>query len=153
MHVNYLKYLIIILVGYLLSGCNQSSDIPLKVAIVGDNYLWKVCYAGQDGILLSQDDIILNGDLYLPDNHKVEVYLSSKDNFYFWIAEDFQLKGLAQKNQVEKLTFETSAKGVFKVEADPMCGFSHESLEMKIVVVDEEQFQKFIAENQALPYQ
>ena len=107
---------------------------PLVIDIIGNEYRWYYRYPGADGILDTPDDILSDGDLHLPINMAVVLQLKSKDNIYtFSLPHINQLK-MAIPEMIFKLEFTPDSLGVFVLEGEQMCGFSHDSLKANLIV-------------------
>ena len=137
-----IQYLLVCVCWIGLNACSFTNNSPLQIEVVGENYEWSTRYAGNDGLLHTQDDIICSGDIYVPVNETIQIHLTSKDNMYFWFLDEYKQKGLAMLDRVELLNFETARVGKFPIEADQFCGFAHESLQINFVVVNQEKFKQ-----------
>jgi len=125
----------------IFAGCNASNrDETIKtitIDVTGDSFHWHFDYPGEDGLLGNADDRRSTGILYLPDNANVTLKLHSKDYLYSFSLPKFGQSGIAVPELDYTLNFSTEMPGAFKVLGDQFCGFSHDTLNVNVQVLDQ----------------
>ncbi len=127
---------IFILVFPLLSACQPQQDI--KIRAVGEGFYWHFTYAGQDGILDTQDDIHQPKILYLPKGRSSKIQVTSKDYVYMFRSAKLGINELATPGLAFTVEFTATQRGDFSLEIDPLCGANflhdHEYMGMLSVI-------------------
>lgn len=132
------RYLRVLLFALLFSGCgpdrahNRLDSIVIEVT--GDEFNWYFRYPGPDGVLGTSDDRHSVQDLYLPDNSRVDLKLSSKDYLYSFALPDLGMTEIAVPGLDFDLQFSTQDEQTMQLLGDQFCGFSHETLIGKVYV-------------------
>ncbi len=136
-----------LLLGLALCACEAPDEAParpppddtpipaLTVEVTGRDYGWIVRYPGPDGVLGTPDDVTDRRDLHLPKGARVTVRLSSEDYVYSFAVPRFRVRKMAVPDVPFEARFVANAEGTFDLLGDPMCGYSHDDLRGKVVVV------------------
>ncbi len=120
---------------------NQSASGALKVEVVGYQFWWDFYYPGL-GIRTSNE-------LVLPVGVPVTVEVTSQD-----VIHSFWVPGLAGKRdaipgQKTRITFTPKEPGNYYGFCAELCGPSHARMLFRVLVLPEEEFQRFVAQAQA----
>ncbi len=125
-----------------MTGCFEDGlSEPLEVEVTAKGFKWHFLYPGADGQLNSSDDISTEQAFILPVETDIILILNSSDFIYTFSLPEFSAKEMAVPGLARKLEFRTKGKGIFRLEGDQMCGFSHESLFGDLKVQSVKQFQ------------
>lgn len=134
----YLKSLSCLL---LLSGCDAAGPTEhidaITVVATGDNYSWHFQYPGQDGVLGTEDDQYSRQDLLLPAGAEVTLKLNSNDYLYSFALPAIGLKEIAVPGLDFELNFQSGPTRVMDLLGDQFCGFSHDSLNGRVSILDQ----------------
>jgi heme/copper-type cytochrome/quinol oxidase subunit 2 len=113
---------------------------PLEVILRGNDFRWHITYPGDDGQLLTEDDVHTQRHLYLPAGATVAVRLESDDYLYTVALPAFEVREMAIPDLLRHLHFKTTATGVSELRGDQLCGFAHSELMGTVVVLDRDEF-------------
>lgn len=106
----------------------------------GRKFAWTFLYPGPDHILGTNDDVLIDRDLRLPQGVRVKLTLESDDYIYTLSCPSLDLKEIAIPDLTYTLQFDTtSVEGTHPLITDPMCGWraQHDDLMGNIVVESE----------------
>lgn len=117
----------------------------LRIAVTGEQWWWRVRYLPPGG-----DPVDLANEIRLPVGERVEFSLESPDVIHsFWIPA---LGGKIDMipGRVNRLTLQPSRTGVFRGACAEYCGASHALMSFSVVVLEQEDFARWLA-HQAQP--
>lgn len=138
-----------LLVILILWGCekkNESNVIlpePFTIEIIGDRYHWQIHYPGVDGELHTADDLYLEENIHLPANIEIDIRLKSKDYIYFVTIPELQQMSMAVPGLDQGFVIKPHTSGEMRFDGIQMCGFTHETLNKKIVIESKDLFIKW----------
>ena len=122
----------------------------IRVEIMAQQWMWKIRYAGKDGIFNTEDDVITTNDLRLPINKKVVVQLTSKDVIHSFFLPNVRLKTDAIPGRITRLWFELTTPGDYEIACAEMCGTHHYLMRGEMKVYSEEDFDEWLETAQEL---
>jgi cytochrome c oxidase subunit 2 len=118
---------------------------PLRVEVIGKQWVWSFVYP---------DAGVVSDKLYLPVNQQTLLLLRSEDVIHsFWVPE-FRVKQDALpggQDFVRELRITPTLKGEYKVRCAELCGQQHAYMESPVVVVDQADFDAWVAKESGLP--
>jgi heme/copper-type cytochrome/quinol oxidase subunit 2 len=128
------------LIAMLCAACGPNSDRPalgdeIVIEMTGSDYHWRLRHAGFDGELNTADDVLGERNLYAPAGYPVLVFLRSEDYVYTLRVPELGVNQIAVPSLTFDVRFEAPRPGPRQYIADEMCGFQHESLLGKVIVV------------------
>ncbi len=95
---------------------------PMEIEIVGQNRQWTARYAGPDGKLHSEDDILTPGEITVSRGVPVTLHLKSRDYLYLFSLPHENLSEIAVPDldfQIELIAREISD---FPLVGGELCG-------------------------------
>lgn len=114
----------------------SDSDEHINIDVTGKQYWWHFDYKGEE-FQTSQD-------LYIPVNTKVYVNLKTADVLHsFWVPS-ITGKLDANPENVNTMFIEAYEEGVYFGKCAELCGPSHSVMDFKVVVVSEEDYEKWV---------
>lgn len=116
----------------------------LKIAVSGEQWWWRVRYQSSD-----DEPIVLANEIRLPVGEPVEFRLESPDVIHsFWIPA---LGGKIDMipGRVTRLALTPTKTGVFRGACAEYCGTSHALMSFYVVVLEKEEFARWLAHQQA----
>ncbi len=90
----------------------------------GKNFEWYFYTPGPDGILMTEDDVLVGNELKVVPQTQIELQLTSEDYIYTLTAPD-GTKQIAVPEMVHSLSFESPDSGIYEFRTDPMCGLRY----------------------------
>ncbi|MCA9057378.1 MAG: hypothetical protein KDA85_02725 [Planctomycetaceae bacterium] len=127
----------LLLSAVLLCGCQQPPSSPAQsiaeqlfgtdgepLAVAhGKDYRWEFSTAGPDGMLSTEDDVLLGEVLQLPPHQRVRLQFTSADYIYTFQQKELGINQVAVPGVAADAVFMTPENGVYEVSASPLCGF------------------------------
>lgn len=144
---------VVVLTGLLIYGLmlmpqlRSTEAIDLSVEVSGEQWWWRVRYATDAG-----DKVELANEIRLPVGERVAFSLTSPDVIHsFWIPS---LGGKVDMipGRTNELVLEPTRTGTFRGACAEYCGASHALMNFPVVVMEREDFDRWLAE-QAQPAQ
>lgn len=118
----------------------EDQDAHINIDVTGNQYWWHYDYQ-KEGISTSQD-------MYIPVNTKVYINLLTSDVLHsFWVPS---ISGKLDVNpeNVNTMYLNAYEEGVYFGKCAELCGPSHSLMDFKIVVVSEEEYDKWVKDMQ-----
>ncbi len=126
--------------AYSLGETRRVDPQAMTVKVTGFQWSWKFQYPDYD---------ITTNELYLPINKQAVLKMESPDVIHsFWVPE-FRIKQDLVPGRVTDYRITPTLKGEYKVRCAELCGTSHSFMESPVVVVDQAEFDAWVAEQQA----
>lgn len=117
------------------------------IVVEGQQWWWQFSYdTDGDG---HYDDIVTANDLVIPVGEEINLELKSNDVIHsFWIP---QLNGKkdAVPGRVHDWRISSNEPGIFYGECVEFCGLSHANMQMRTIVLEPADFERWIDEQQA----
>jgi cytochrome c oxidase subunit 2 len=120
----------------------------LTLRIVGENYGWRVHYAGPDGRFETADDAVSGPDFHLPTGIPVTLEVTSRDYLYLLKIPRFGVKVMAVPEMVMTAAVHIEHPAQGELSGDPMCGFQHGELTGTVTAVP---WDDFVRRRDSLP--
>ncbi len=116
------------------------------VAIMGRQWSWTITYPGKDGKLYTGDDVTTTNDLHVPINKVVHVDVRALDVVHSVFFPNIRLKQDAIPGRTITRWFETTKTGVYDIPCAEICGMAHASMNGKLTVDTQEDFDAYLHE-------
>lgn len=118
----------------------DSDDLIVEVA--GMQYAWIFTYP---------DSEVVSGELHLPIGRKVKLNIAANDVIHaFWVPQ-LRLKQDAVPGETTHMEFKPNQLGTYPIVCAELCGSYHGGMRAEMYIETPEQFQTWLAENQAQP--
>ncbi|MCW8193873.1 cytochrome c oxidase subunit II [Proteobacteria bacterium 005FR1] len=124
----------------LMADLRTTEGADLRIAVTGERWWWRVRYLGQ-----KDQSTELANEIRLPLGKRIEFILDSPDVIHsFWIPS---LGGKVDMipGRINKLVLEPTRVGVFRGVCAEYCGTSHALMNFKVVVMQAEDFEDWLA--------
>jgi cytochrome c oxidase subunit 2 len=122
----------------------QEPNEPLRVRVTAQNFQWHLRYPGPDRRLDTPDDILAEHHLHVPTDTEIQVELCSGDFVYTLYLPDYELVEMAFPGRPYLMKFNTGSAGTSEFLGSQMCGFTHKDLLADLVVLDADDFQRWL---------
>lgn len=120
------------------------------IKVEGQQWWWQFSYdVNEDGDFDDAVDIVTANDLVIPVGEEVNLEIHSNDVIHsFWIP---QLNGKrdAVPGRVHHWRISSTEPGIFYGECVEFCGLSHANMQMRAIVLEEADFERWLDEQQA----
>jgi cytochrome c oxidase subunit 2 len=144
-----------------LNPPNASRDEVTDVEVLAQQFQWNIRYPGQDGEYGTKDDIgsfdpdpdkagqWITGEITVPVDKPVRVHLMSKDVIHSFFLAHMRMKRDAVPGLRGEVYFTPTRTGRFELTCSQLCGPQHYSMSGFLVVKNQEEYDRWLAERQA----
>jgi cytochrome c oxidase subunit 2 len=125
--------------GVMRSVAAQSGEEPVRIAVVGEQWWWRVTYSYQGSTIESANEI------RIPINRPVELRLSSADVIHsFWVPN---LAGKVDMipGRTTLLRFAATRPGTSRGQCAEYCGGAHAFMSFHLVALEAGDFESWLA--------
>ena len=138
------------------------------VEVVGQQWQWSFRFPGKDGQLgtsdnrkisidnpfgmneedpYGQDDVLIEGnEVHIPIGLPIKFLLRSKDVLHNFTVPQFRVKMDLVPGMVPWIWLTPTRLGTFEILCEELCGIGHHTMRGKVTVVEEEQFNEWLAQ-------
>ncbi len=121
-------------------GASADTEEPLRIAVIGEQWWWRVVYEGPDGSRFESAN-----EIRIPTGRRVELALTTAD-----VIHSFWVPNLAGKldmipGRTNVLTIEADEPGVSRGQCAEYCGGAHALMSFHVVAMEPDRFQEWLA--------
>ncbi|MPZ22695.1 MAG: cytochrome c oxidase subunit II [Dehalococcoidia bacterium] len=134
-----------------LRSAVSADERDLEVTVIGRQWFWEYDYPEQ-GIHIQEIPDYEDPDppaLVVPEGAKVQLNIESGDVIHSFYVPKFLYKIMAIPGQVNRMHFTANELGRFSGQCAQFCGLSHAQMLLVVEVVTQEEFDAWVAEQQA----
>jgi cytochrome c oxidase subunit 2 len=121
------------------------------VMVTAKQFNWEIAYPGPDGKLDTEDDVVMDNDLYVPVNKTVRVRLRSRDVIHSFFVPSFRLKQDAVPGREIPVWFKATQAGKYELPCAELCGFGHSGMKGWVFVKDQAEYDAWAKEHNVGP--
>jgi cytochrome c oxidase subunit II len=123
-----------------LAEVQRIDPSAMVIKVIGGQWFWKFQYP---------DYGFSSDKLYLPVNQQIDLQMTSQDVIHsFWVPE-FRVKQDLVPGRTTELRITPTMIGQYKVRCSELCGTSHAYMEGAVNVVSQEDFDKWVKEQES----
>jgi cytochrome c oxidase subunit 2 len=119
------------------------------INVMASQFEWNATYAGADGQFGTSDDFVSRNLLHIPVDRPVVVYLEAEDVIHSFFLPDFRVKQDAVPGMMTPVWFQATRTGEFTLACAELCGLGHYTMDGRVVVDSEADFQSWLDSQQA----
>jgi cytochrome c oxidase subunit 2 len=112
--------------------------------ITGRQFEWRVRYAGKDGVIGTEDDILNVNDLHLPVNEDVVLLIKSQDVLHSFFLPNLRVKQDVVPGMQQFVWFKANTPGTYDIVCAELCGWGHYKMRGRLTIEPRAQFEKFL---------
>jgi cytochrome c oxidase subunit 2 len=127
----------------------QMPPNALEIEITGEQFSWTIRYAGKDGRIGTDDDIVSLNQLHFPVGKPVVATLRSKDVIHSFFLPEFRVKQDAVPGMSTRIWFDGMRTGHWEIACAELCGLGHYRMKGFVTVETPEEFAAWIAAQEA----
>jgi cytochrome c oxidase subunit 2 len=146
----------------------EAPEDALVVEVVGKQFEWIIRYPGKDGKFgeaspelvndarnplgldrkdpAARDDVVLRGNLHLPEGRPVSVRLRSHDVLHSFTVPHFRIKQDLVPGFTTSTLFTPTRSGSYEIVCAEVCGLGHYRMRGMAIVEPAGDFEKWLAE-------
>lgn len=117
-----------------------------EVRLTAKQFGWEFLYPGPDGKFDTDDDFQQDGELHVPVNKPVRVYLRATDVIHSFFVPVLRLKQDAVPGREILAWFEATKTGRFEIPCAELCGPGHSGMKGWLNVLSEEEYTAWLQE-------
>lgn len=118
----------------------------LEVNVQARQFAWSITYPGADGELGTADDYTQYNQMHVPVNRPVVFNLTSADVVHSFFVPAFRIKQDAVPGLNIRAWFEATEVGEYELGCAELCGVAHGLMKGKIIVMPQDEFDSWAAE-------
>jgi cytochrome c oxidase subunit 2 len=116
----------------------------VQVRVTAKQFGWEFLYAGPDKKFDTADDKTLEGELHVPVDKVVRVYLRGKDVIHSFYIPVMRLKQDAVPGREIIAWFEATKTGKYEIPCAELCGVGHSGMKGWLTVYAAEDYDKWV---------
>lgn len=116
----------------------------VEVRVTAKQFGWEFLYTGPDGKFDTADDKTLEGDLHVPVDKVVRVYLRGKDVIHSFYIPVMRLKQDAVPGREIIAWFEATKTGKYEIPCAELCGVGHSGMKGWLTIHSAEDYDKWV---------
>jgi cytochrome c oxidase subunit 2 len=122
------------------------TDIPAPpiVEVTARQFEWRLRYAGKDGVMGTEDDVLTVNDLHLPAQEEVVMTLKSQDVLHSFFLPNLRVKQDAVPGMRQFLWFRANKSGVYDIVCAELCGWGHYKMRGRVTFEPREKFDRWL---------
>lgn len=119
---------------------------PPMVMVKAKRFGWEFYYAGDDGVVETQDDIFVENLLVLPAGEDVVLQMESRDVIHSFYVPELRLKQDIVPGMTQFVWFNAREEKEIEVMCTELCGWGHYMMKADLNFVSRAQFDAWIEE-------
>jgi cytochrome c oxidase subunit II len=117
------------------------AEAPLRVAVTGERWWWRVHYLGADGA----PALVTANEIRIPTDRPVEFILTTADLIHSFWAPSLGGKLDMIPGRENRLILEASRRGIYRGQCAEFCGAQHALMAFDVVAEQPEEFDLWLA--------
>jgi cytochrome c oxidase subunit 2 len=118
--------------------------MPPIAEITGRQFEWRIRYAGKDGVLGNEDDVLNVNDLHLPINEEVVLLIKSRDVLHSFFLPHLRVKQDVVPGMQQFVWFKANRTGKYDIVCAELCGWGHYKMRGRLTIESRAQFDKWL---------
>lgn len=123
-------------------------EVDVRVKATGTMWYWVFTYPGKDGILGTEDDVMIDegndAALVIPVNKNVVIDLAARDVLHSFFVKEFRFKQDVIPGRTITRWFNATKEGTYDLACAEICGVGHGKMRNYVKVVSQEEYDAFI---------
>lgn len=127
----------------------QTFPLPPMVLVKAKQFGWEFYYAGEDGIVATQDDVFIENLLVLPAGEDVVLQLESRDVIHSFFVPELRLKQDLVPGMIQFTWFNSRETAEVEIVCTEFCGWGHYLMKADLRFVERPEFDRWLAEQKS----
>jgi cytochrome c oxidase subunit 2 len=120
-----------------------------EVRLIAKQFAWEFHYPGPDGKFDTEDDFQQDGELHVPVNKPVRLYLQGTDVIHSFFVPVLRLKQDVVPGREILAWFEATKTGRFEIPCAELCGPGHSGMKGWLTVHSADDYAAWLQEQQS----
>jgi cytochrome c oxidase subunit 2 len=116
----------------------------VEVRVTAKQFGWEFLYAGPDGQFDTADDKTLEGELHIPVDKVIRVYLRGKDVIHSFYIPVMRLKQDVVPGREIIAWFEATKTGKYEIPCAELCGVGHSGMKGWLTIHSADDYEKWV---------
>jgi cytochrome c oxidase subunit 2 len=112
--------------------------------VTGRQFEWRIRYAGKDGIIGTQDDVLKVNDLHLPINEDIVLLIKSQDVLHSFFLPHVRVKQDVVPGMQQFVWFKANRTGKYDIVCAELCGWGHYKMRGRMTLQRRADFDKWL---------
>ena len=121
----------------------------VEIEVTAQQFAWNIRYAGPDGRLHTDDDLLTINQLHLPVDQVVLVDITSQDVIHSFFLPQFRVKQDAVPGLKSHIWLQATKPGDFEIVCAELCGLGHYRMRGFVTIESPDAFQAWLKQTQA----
>jgi cytochrome c oxidase subunit 2 len=118
---------------------NGNKKAPIA-QVVGRQFEWRISYAGEDGIVGTEDDVHTVNDLHLPVGEEIVLAIKSEDVLHDFFLPNCRVKQDVVPGMKQHIWFKPQKTGEYDIVCAELCGWGHYKMKGRMTIVSKSDF-------------
>ncbi len=117
---------------------------PPLAQVKGEQFVWRIRYAGEDEQLFTPDDLFTVNDLHLPLDEVAVLLITSADVLHSFFLPSFRVKQDVIPGMRQFVWFKPVKEGEYDIVCAELCGWGHYKMKGRVTVERRDRFDAYI---------
>lgn len=128
-----------------ITGTADDQIRPPLAEVTGRQFEWRIRYAGADGKIGNEDDILTVNDLHVPVDEDVVFVIKSDDVLHSFFLPHMRVKQDVVPGMKQHVWFRANTSGTYDVVCAELCGWGHYKMRGRLTVESRSRFDQWLA--------
>lgn len=117
---------------------------PPLAEVTGRQFEWRIRYAGEDGLIGTEDDVHTVNDLRIPLNEETVLLIKSQDVLHSFFLPNLRIKQDVVPGMKQFVWFKATQTGQFDIVCAELCGWGHYKMRGRVTVAERSRFDSWL---------
>lgn len=118
---------------------------PPLLLVKAKQFGWEFHYAGRDGQVLTQDDLYIENEMWVPAGEDIVLQLESNDVIHSFFVPELRLKQDVVPGLTQFVWFNATKTGEMEIACTELCGWGHFKMKARLKIVSRPEFEAWLA--------
>jgi cytochrome c oxidase subunit 2 len=114
--------------------------------VMGRQFEWRINYAGQDGVLGTEDDVHTVNELHLPEGEEVVLQVKSMDVLHSFFLPNVRVKQDVVPGMKQFVWFRPLKSGEYDIVCAELCGWGHYKMKGRMTIQPRSEFDRWLSQ-------
>ena len=119
---------------------------PPLAWVTGRQFEWRIRYAGNDGIVGTEDDVFTVNELHVPVDEEVVFAIKSEDVLHSFFLPNLRVKQDVVPGMKQLLWFQPVETGEYDIVCAELCGWGHYKMKGRLTIESRDDFDRWLSD-------